>query len=144
MARQLLRAGFPDGAVFHAYHAYECTVSALIAAHGYAVPPEGWTKLISPTGKTIQAYPSPGGGIPEKSAHKARLVFFHELADRTKPYFATHAVLSRFMTLSDRMDALYYNAHRGQLPHQRYSRAFATGLLPDVLKFAQEVWQEIR
>ncbi len=144
MARHLLRAGLADTAVFHAYHAYECVLGAFIAGHGYAVPPEGWTKLVSPAGKTIQAYPSPSGGIQDKTAHKARIVFFHELGDRTKPYFATHAILVRFMTLGDRMDSLYYNAQRGQLPHQRYSIAFAGGLLPDVLTFARQVWQEIR
>lgn len=45
-------AEFADGAIFHTYHAYECVLSAFIAAHNYPVPPEGWTKLTSPSGKS--------------------------------------------------------------------------------------------
>jgi HEPN domain-containing protein len=41
IASRLLGAGFADGAYFHVYHAYECGVSAFIAAHGVPVPPEG-------------------------------------------------------------------------------------------------------
>lgn len=62
MASRLLDSGFSDGAIFHAYHAYECVLSAFITAHNYPVPPEGWTKLTSPSGKSILAYPSPRGG----------------------------------------------------------------------------------
>src|SRR5947207_941429 len=81
MAALLLRSGYADGAAFHNYHAYECCLSALIAARGFDVPPEGWTRLVTPAGPVVQAYPSPGGGIQERSAHKARLLFFNELAD---------------------------------------------------------------
>ncbi len=76
MASRLLRGGFPDGAVFHAYHAYECTLSSLIASRNFAVPPEGWSTLTSPSGTTIKAYPSPLGGIRDRSAHKLDFVHF--------------------------------------------------------------------
>src|SRR5438270_9855049 len=75
MASRLLRAGFADGAIFHTYHAYECVLSALIAAHGHPVPPEGWTTITTPSGRTVSLYPSPSGGIPDRSAHRARQLF---------------------------------------------------------------------
>lgn len=144
IAARLLRLGFADGAAFHAYHAYECILSAHIAASGFAVPPEGSTMLSTPSGKTIKVYPSPGGYIKETSTHKARIVFFGEVADRTKPYFATYSTLSRFLTVNARNDALYYDATHDLLPQQRYTLAQVAGLLPLVRRFAREVWQEIR
>lgn len=90
MAAVLLHAGFADGTVFHAYHAYECVLSAFIAAKGYPVPPEGWTTLRSPSGQTIKAYPLNPVPIQDRSAHKARLIFFDQLAERAMPCFATH------------------------------------------------------
>ncbi|SRR6266567_639427 len=144
MASRLLDSGFADGATFHAYHAYECVLSSFIAGCGYSVPPEGWTKLISPAGKNIWAYSSPRGGIPDRSAHKARLAFFNELADSTKPYFLRHATLGRYLTLDVRMDSLYYDANLDRLPHDAYNHPFALSLIPEVHLFAQEVWREIR
>lgn len=143
MASLLLRAGFADGSVFHAYHAYECALSSLIAAKRYPVPPAGWTRLRLPSGRTIEAYPSPRGGIPDRSAHKARIVFFDQLADRTRPYYTTHTRLRRFLTVQDRLGALYYDAVTDRLPEQRYRAAFATGLLTEVHRFVREVRVEI-
>ncbi|MGH2353800.1 MAG: hypothetical protein ACRDI2_06405 [Chloroflexota bacterium] len=48
------------------------------------------------------------------------------------------------MTVPMRNDALYYDSVRDRLPHQSYNRAFAAGLLPQVRRFAREVWQDIR
>ncbi len=144
MASRLLVAEFADGAVFHTYHAYECVLSAFIAAHNYPVPPGGWTKLTSPSGNIISAYASPKGGIQVNSAHKARLMFFIELADSTKPYFTHHTFLSRFITLDDRMDSLYYDAIRDRLPYETYDLSFANDLIPVVNSFAREVWKEIK
>jgi hypothetical protein len=144
MAARLLRLGFADGAAFHAYHAYECVLSAFIAAHDFAVPPEGWTRLLSPSGRLVGAYPSPSGGITDRSAHVARIVFFDELADRTKPYYATHVRLSNFLGVDARNAALYYDANRDLLPHQQYSAMLVAGLLPVVRQFAREAWREIR
>jgi hypothetical protein len=137
-------AGFADGAVFHAYHAYECVLSAMIAAHGFPVPPAGRTRLPGPGGRTIMGYPSPGGGIVDSSGHRARIFLFDELADRARPYFATHGLLSRFLTPEDRMDSLYYDATFDQMPSEKYSHSHASGLLPTVHQFAREVWREIR
>lgn len=145
MASRLLDSGFSDGAFFHTYHAYECVLSAFIAAHGYAVPPEGWAKLASPKGtKVIGHYPSPKGGIQDRSAHKARLIFFSELADTTKAYFIRQTSLSRYITPNDRMDSLYYDAIGNRLPYEIYNNSLASNLIPEVHMFAQEVWKEIR
>jgi hypothetical protein len=144
MASRLHRAGFADGAVFHAYHGYECVISALIAARGYAVPPEGWTRLTLPSGRVVAAYPSPGGGVLDRSAHRARLLLFAELSDRSRPYARTHAVVSRFLTLGDRMNSLYYDPSADLLPQDRYTASFAMSTLSLVHRFAREVWQEIR
>lgn len=136
MASRLLRDGFADGAVFHAY---ECLLSAFIATNGYPVPPEGWTTLHLPSGRIVKAYPSPHGVIPDKNAHKARIAFFDQLADRTKAYYATHTRLRTFITYHDRLDALYYDPISQRLLHQRYQSVFASGLLPTVAQFAREV-----
>jgi hypothetical protein len=139
MAFRLLRDGFADGAVFHSYHAYECVLSAFIAANGYPVPPEGWTSLRLPSGKPVKAYSSPQGPILDKHAHKARIVFFELLADQTKAYYATHARLRTFITYQDRNYALYYDPVSQRLPHQRYQATFTHGLLPILTQFAREV-----
>src|SRR5690242_6414332 len=144
MASRLLNSGFADGAIFHAYHAYECVVSAFIAANNYPVPPEGWTKLTSPTKKPVSHYPSPKGGIEVNSAHKARLLFFKELADPTKRYYTRYTILSRSIRLSDRMDSLHYHAKLDRLPHEAYNHSFADSIIHEVLSFAHEVWKEIR
>lgn len=144
MASRLLDSGFADGCVFHAYHAYECVLSALIAAKGYPVPPDGKTLMVSPRGKKVFGYPSPQGIVPNQGTHKARQIFFMELADMSKPYFARHSELSRYVTLDDRMDSLYYDTARDQLPHQVYNRDFAVEILPQIHLFAREVWKEIR
>lgn len=144
MASRLLGQGFADGGAFHAYHCYECVLSALIAARGYAVPPEGRMTFTSPSGRTIRAYLSPSGRIEELSAHRARILFFDELADRTRTYYATHQVLRRFLAVAARNDALYYDVVADPLPQQRYPAAFVAHALPIVRQFAREIWQDIR
>lgn len=139
IASRLLRMKFVDAAVFHSYHGYECILSALIAAKGYPVPPDGWTKLTLPTGKTVRAYPSPLGTIQDHNSHKARVVLFDELADRSKPYFAHHQSLKTFLTYQIRLDSLYYDPTINKLPQQRYSESFAQGLLPNLQQFTREV-----
>jgi len=144
IANRLLETGFTDGTAFHVYHSYECILSALIAAHGYPVPPQGWIKIKDTSGKTIRFYSLPNGRIQEGSAHKARIILFDQLADHTKPYFAAHNALSRFLGVAMRNDALYYDAVRNLLPQQRYSRTFISGLLPRVRQFVGQVWDDIR
>jgi len=144
MASRLLDSGFADGAVFHAYHAYECVLSSLIAAKGYPVPPDGKTQSVSRQGTKVFGYPSPQGVIPQQGTHKVRQIFFMQLADKSKPYYAQHSALSRFITLNDRMDSLYYDATQDKLPHELYNLSFAVGVIPEVHVFAREVWKEIR
>ena len=67
-----------------------------------------------------------------------------QLADKSKPYYAQHSALSRFITLNDRMDSLYYDATQDKLPHELYNLSFAIGVIPEVHVFAREVWKEIR
>lgn len=144
MARELLALNFTDGSVFHAYHAYECVLSALIASEGLPVPPEGATQITLPHGKTVKGFLSPSGTGHELSTHKARILFFNDLADKTKPYFKTHNILSRFVTVQARNDALYYDTLHDRLPHQAYNELFASQMLSDIRQFANEVWQEIK
>jgi hypothetical protein len=97
MAHRLLKVGFADGAVFHAYHGFECLLSAVIAAKGYRVPPEGWGTLQLPSGLSVQAYRSPRGMIRDHNAHKARIVLFDELADHERAYFGAYNHLRTFL-----------------------------------------------
>lgn len=145
MSYRLLDSGFSDGATFHAYHAYECVLSAFIASHNYPVPPEGWTRLVPPSGgKLIHYYPSPKGRIQEPSAHKARLEFFIQLADPTKSYFPVHTLLKRYLILDVRMSALYYDVKLDRLPNQAFDTSFALSIIPQVRLFAKEVWKDIK
>ncbi|MGH2616391.1 MAG: hypothetical protein ACRDJC_14200 [Thermomicrobiales bacterium] len=137
MSHRSLRSGFADGAVFHAYHGFECLLSAVIAAKGYPVPPEGWTSLRLPSGKTVQAYPSPLGMIQDHNAHKARLVFFDQLADRTELYYRDYRRLRTFLVYQDRLDSLYYDATLNRLPEDQYSASFADELLRMLNQFAR-------
>ncbi len=143
MASRLLRAGFAAGTAFHTYHAYECALSTVIAANGYPVPPEGWERLHLPSGQSIQAYPSPQGGVLDKNAHKARIVFFDQLTEQSKPYRATHDLLKTFLTYDDRLDSLYYNVVRDHLPEQRYQTVFTGDLFTIVLRFVLEIRVEV-
>jgi hypothetical protein len=143
MAHRLLRSNVPDGAVFHAYHSFECILSALIAAKGYPVPPGGWTSLRLPSGETIQAYPSPLGAIRDRNAHTARLVFFDQLADRAQPYYRRYRRLRALLTYRDRLDAFYFDVARERLPEERYSASFATELMAVLTLFAGEIRVEI-
>ena len=115
MAERLRRSGFPDGAAFHADHAYECVVSAVIAAHGVPVP----------------------------TSHVGRLTLFARVADPTKPYAATVRRL-RPLTIRARNDALYYDEGVDRMPTDQSSTNTIVGHLPLVHRFAREVWREIR
>lgn len=134
MGFRLGRDGFPDGAVFHAYHADECVLSALIAATGYPVPPAGMTRR----GHT-RWYGSPRGGFPDPGSHKARIILFDEVADRTKPYWTMHGSLKRFLTSLDRLDALYYDPGQNVSPRLTFSATDAADLLDLVGTFARAV-----
>jgi len=144
MASRLLDSGFPDGAIFHVYHAYECVLSAFIAASGCPVPPQGRVPLTTPTGKRIFVYPSPNGDIPDRGTHKARLMFFAKLADPTRSYYVRYTNLSRYLTPDDRMDSLYYDTIGNRLPHEIYNHFLASNIIHEVNLFAREVWKEIR
>ncbi len=145
MARRLLRSGFADGAVFHGYHAYECSLSAYIAWRGWAVPPVGATRIQGP--RVTRVYQGPRGPIQDKGPHKARIDLFHELvdpADRAKPFWRAHVSLAPFLGPTARNDSLYYDADTDRLPHEVYPVSWATQLLPTVRLFVHQVWWEIR
>lgn len=143
ISNRLLRSGFADGAVFHAYHCFECLLSAVIAANGYPVPPRGWTSLRLPEGRIVQAYPSPSGMIEERNAHKARIILFEELAGHSKPHFASYLNLGIFLKSKDRLDSLYYQPSLNLLPEELYSASFAAELLRALNRFASNVRTDI-
>jgi len=140
----LLLCPYPDSAFVHCYHAYEFAVSALIAARAYPVPTEGRTYFINASGKKVHYYPSPTRQITELSSHKAKILLFNDLADRTKPYFSIHATLSRFITVVARNHALYYDETLNLLPQDRLTTSDALSAYREVRKFALEIWKEIR
>lgn len=143
MSHRLLRSGFADGAVFHAYHRFECMLSAVIAANGYPVPPRGWTSLRLPQGKTVQAYPSPSGVIEEHNAHRARFILFEELADHSKPHYASYLELRALLGYQDPLDSLYYQPSLNKLPEDQYLAPLAADLVQAVTRFALSVRAEI-
>lgn len=143
MASRLLNMGFADGAFFHTYHAFECAISAVIAAKGYPVPPDGKTVIYVPRARPIQYYTAPSGQLRELSTHKVRFILFDELADHSKPYHTRYATLSRFLTNDDRNFSLYYDHNTGRLPHERYNHSYVLPLYQNVRKLTREVRPEI-
>lgn len=146
MASRLLRCGFADGAVFHTYHAYECVVSAFLAAKGYSVTPNGRVVRGSSKRRRGSTKSSHSSTNPQtsQSPHKQRLLLFNQLADRTKPYFHVHTILSRMVTPNHRNSALYYDPQQDRLPHQVFDVQFALDLIPEVRQFARHVWKDIK
>lgn len=110
MAERLLRSGFPDGGVFHAYHAYECAVSALLAAFGESVP----------------------------ASHRGRFTRYDRIHDPTKPYAMTQRRL-RFLTIQVRNEVLYYDEVRDLRPGDLVNLEDAAAILLLVHRFAREV-----
>ena len=143
IARLLLENGFADACVFHAYHAYEGVLSALIAQRGYDVPPQGATKVVFKSGPPKKVFLSPTDSDYEFSTHKARILYFNKLADKNMTYWNTHDILQRIATVDARNNALYYDPQNDRLPFEQYDPNFATQLLEHVRRFAAEVWQEI-
>lgn len=141
ISSRLLRSGFPDSSFFHSYHAFECAVSAVIAAKGWPVPPDGKTVIYAP--KRMVYYSGPGGKIHEPSTHKAKPILFDQVADKSKPYYTTFSTLSRFLTTKARNDALYYDSTNDLLPHQYYNHSQALGCYQQVFRFVKEARAEI-
>lgn len=115
MAERVRRDGFIDGTVFHAYHAYECSISALIAARGHPVP----------------------------ISHRGRLALYERLRHGTSPSTATANRLAR-LTIQTRNASLYYDESEDGMPSERFDVAYADRILPIVHRFAREIWAEIR
>lgn len=136
MAWRLDRDGFYDGAAFHTYHAFECFVSAFIAAKGYRVPPDGVVHAKGPSGKRQVHYPSPRGPIKEGSTHRARLLIFDSLADKTQGYYQDFASLKRFLSPM-RNDSLYYDSMLNQSPVTRFTAMTLLGAGNTVLRFGR-------
>lgn len=116
MTERLLRSGIGDGAMFHAYHAYECAISAFIAAQSVPVP----------------------------KSHTQRFTLFTQFADPAKPYAVTQTRLRLLTTIQARHDALYYDEESDVLPADRFSVAYVGAFLPLVRQFIREVWREVR
>src|SRR6266542_5468079 len=93
MSECLLTGHFPDGSCFHTYHAFECAMSAVIAAKGWRVPPDGRT--YGP--RRMVYYHGPSGQINEPSTHKVRLILFDQVADKSKSYYSTFSTLKTFL-----------------------------------------------
>ncbi len=142
VARCLLGLGFYDAAVFHAYHAYECGVSAVIAANGYEVPPWGG-RASSPLGARGIEYSCRGGNVIEPSTHQARISMFNKLADHTESYYRIHERLQRYVQ-TKRSESLYLDRNTGTLPHENLSTAFAEQLTTRVREFAKALWSDMR
>lgn len=130
---------FPDGSAFHTYHAFECAISAVIAAKGCGVPPDG--KKFGP--KRLVYYQGPSGQIREPSTHKVRLILFDQLADKSKPYYGTFSTLKRILTNRLRSDTLYYDHAKDLLPEQQFDEPRAKALYEQVEKWIEDVRGEI-
>jgi hypothetical protein len=136
-----LLSTFPDGCVFHTYHAFEHCVSALIAAKGYPVPPEGRTPVVS--GPRRMVYHSPSGTLPgEQSTHKVKLELFDQLANKAKRYYGTFSSLKRFLTPL-RNHSLYYDPNNDLLPRQRFTRLDALQIYQRVRGWAKQLREDI-
>lgn len=140
IASRLLPAGFSDAAFFHCCHAYECALCALIAYSGSPVPPEGSTKASK--GSAL-VYQSPGGQT-ETSVHKARVMLFDELSNKSHPYYSIHQQLKRTLSMQARNTALYYDPKLDRLPQRAYKTKDAQQALQQVRAFARALWSDIK
>lgn len=71
----LFDRGFFDGAMFHAYHAFECAISALLASYSIPIPPDG--RRESPLGSF---YKGPHTKVPAIwGAHRAKLALVSQI-----------------------------------------------------------------
>ena len=82
-------------------------------------------------------------GVPVLPSHHGRLRLFARFLDPPRAYAAAYTRLG-YLTMQVRNQSLYYDEVRNLLPSDRYGRAYVDRLLPDVHRFAREVWYEIR
>ena len=123
-----LQGKFPDGTTFHAYHAFECAVSAYIAARGRKVPP-----LDKKSGVPVNP----------KSDHKRKLVLFRHLTKTSDHSNGLFTLVSRYMTTILRNDTLYHNGQTNQFPFDLH-RFPSSGLwIKEVSDFVAAVDQDI-
>lgn len=133
MADMLFQSGYHDGAVFHAYHAFECMLCAIIASTRHYVPPEG--KM--PGGK--QYLDGHGRPFPNKGEHDARVRIAQSLIAKNAPYRADYdALIPRkpWRNLS-----LYYEDDT--LPYDRFPAVTADHYRTHVRQFMRAVWADI-
>lgn len=141
MAVKLSEKGLHDGALFHTYHAFECTASAFLAFKGNPVPPEGrMTKRVN--GKNIKYYPSASRHITDQSTHKVKVIIFGDLADKTSNYYAQYMSMSRFNNRL-RNATLYYDSSTDKLPSDSFSKIDATDLFQDAKLFFELISNEL-
>lgn len=116
MSERMLRSGFQDGALFHAFHAYECAISVLIGGYGLPVPTD----------------------------HARRFMLLNRLLSLESPHAETNAILLAVLTVQTRSKSLYFDEGTNQLPTDRFDRDFVARVLPIVHRFAREVLTKIR
>lgn len=92
--------------MFHVFHAYECAISAAIAAHGESVPPN----------------------------HRQRLVQWSVVRDPSLSYAATEDRLYD-VSIKTRNNALYYDAADELLPADRFPAEYVGSQLRLVARF---------
>lgn len=141
MAVKLYDKGLADGASFHSYHAFECTASAFLAFKGSPVPPEGKAKT-KIKGKWVRHYSSPRGPITEQSTHKAKILIFEDLADKTSTYYSHYMTMSRFSNTL-RNATLYYDSITNKMPSEVFSKPDAADLFKDAKLFFELISIEL-
>ncbi|MDP9363400.1 MAG: hypothetical protein M3Q10_04065 [Chloroflexota bacterium] len=93
--------------MFHAYHGYECAISAYLAAAGIDVPP----------------------------SHSTRLIRFENLLDRYGPTGEAYQQLDFFLVLV-RNQTLYYQPEWDLSPVDRFHAEYIALVMPLVHAFA--------
>ena len=115
LAEYLRRWAYFDGSVFHAYHAYECVISAHLVGAGLRVP----------------------------ASHAGRLARFDDILDRSGPIAEAYQRLD-FRTIRVRNESLYDEVDGDLCPEDRFDAAYVEVLMPLVHAFARAVWRELR
>ena len=122
---------FPDGTTFHAYHAFECAVSAFIAAHGRDVPP-------------LDKKRASGGTPHPKSDHKRRISIFRKLTQPTDHSNSLFGRMAPYMTSELRNDSLYHDGTTNRFPYETHRFLGVSTWVSDVEQFIYAVSDDIK
>jgi hypothetical protein len=144
MADMLCNASPPycDGAYFHAYHAYECMVTAILASAKMPYTREAWQ--YDPATHTYYYFDYHGNRLDDRGEHYVYLMLARQIIGTTKPYSAAFDALAKHKP-NHRNQAIDYRFGYLKLPHDQapYRCEAVRHYVRQVQQFIEEVWRDL-